>query len=1059
MPKVSVIIPVYNVENYLRECLDSVVNQTLKDIEIICVDDGSTDSSLEILKEYAAKDERIIIIQQENKGAGAARNTGLNTASGEYVYFVDADDWLSVDCLEKTYNKISANNADVCIVNMHHYNDLTKEFTGYQYYDTSNYNVDENGIYTYKDFKHYLFKRFYVFTKMYNREYLVSTGIKFPENVYYEDVLFHINSVISANKVVFLFDKVYFYRSRRQDSFMNMINISEKYLNDIFKYIDDTKSLLEGKGIFEELEYEYYIFLTEQLAFHANRLKSNVANTLRNKCRNYFDKISMNDVLEKYPDLLPKYKTIFPKISVIIPVYNVEKYLRKCLDSVVNQTLKEIEIICLDDGSTDNSLEILKEYQAKDSRIIIIQQENKGAGAARNNGLNIASGDYIYFLDGDDYIDIDTLKLMYDKIITDNADICLTKEKKFDMCSSEFIKCDFSLVERLLPKTVPFSKIDVPKTILQITVPNVFIKLFRLEFLKENDLKFQEIKTCNDVYFSFGALLLAKSITYVNQELAVYRVNHAECLTKKRGKTAYCILLAYLKLRNKLEESGIFEQVKHTYYVAAINNFSSEMRYCMNREKISLLRIASNFFPKEYFNRFLKRNNCKYKLLFGFIEIIKYNKQNCITLFKLIRISYNNSLEKIFSIKNVGIRKVISIFGLKLKLKSRRLIEREKYGVLQNKIKAVKQNNTMLKKAIKEIVHFAATPIRDNSVLLVELNQCHGEVLTGMANVFLALGYNVDVILTKAEFDMKVFARIDNPNLRAFPLSKHAALFILNSNIVNQYKYIYLNSDIVYSDKKLTAELLHNIPFDKSKILQMFHRIENADNPIYGSMKRLMLADLPINQENFTIVNAHDFGVKWVHTKNEVTNFIIVGMIDKKRKNYDLLINSVQNLVNEGITNFKVTIVARSGSLEDIPKELQPYFDFKGKLDYEALWCEMEEADFFLTLLDPENPEHDRYITVGTSGSFQLIYGFRVPAIIAEKFTSVHRFNSSNSVVYGENSELTSAMKYAISMNNQEYNKLQANLAETADEFKKDSLNNLKNILETAKTPYSLNTK
>jgi glycosyltransferase involved in cell wall biosynthesis len=99
MPKVSVIIPVYNVEAYLRQCLDSVVNQTLKDIEMICVDDGSTDSSAEILKEYAKKDERIRVLTQSNSGAGAARNAGLVSAKGKWLYFLDGDDFIDEHCL------------------------------------------------------------------------------------------------------------------------------------------------------------------------------------------------------------------------------------------------------------------------------------------------------------------------------------------------------------------------------------------------------------------------------------------------------------------------------------------------------------------------------------------------------------------------------------------------------------------------------------------------------------------------------------------------------------------------------------------------------------------------------------------------------------------------------------------------------------------------------------------------------------------------------------------------------------------------------------------------
>ena len=110
---ISLIIPVYNVENYLRQCLDSIINQTLKEIEIICINDGSTDSSKQILEEYALKDERIKIINQKNKGAGAARNSGIDAATGEYIGFVDSDDWVNLDAFEKLYNKITRENVDI----------------------------------------------------------------------------------------------------------------------------------------------------------------------------------------------------------------------------------------------------------------------------------------------------------------------------------------------------------------------------------------------------------------------------------------------------------------------------------------------------------------------------------------------------------------------------------------------------------------------------------------------------------------------------------------------------------------------------------------------------------------------------------------------------------------------------------------------------------------------------------------------------------------------------------------------------------------------------------
>jgi len=120
-----------------------------------------------------------------------------------------------------------------------------------------------------------------------------------------------------------------------------------------------------------------------------------------------------------------------PKISIIIPVYNVEKYLRECLNSVVNQTMRDIEIICINDGSTDNSLDILKEYAAKDDRIIVINQTNGFVESARNNGLKIAGGEYIQFVDSDDYLELNACETAYKYALQYKADVVVWGRKNF----------------------------------------------------------------------------------------------------------------------------------------------------------------------------------------------------------------------------------------------------------------------------------------------------------------------------------------------------------------------------------------------------------------------------------------------------------------------------------------------------------------------------------------------------------------------------------------------------------------------------------------------------
>lgn len=133
-----------------------------------------------------------------------------------------------------------------------------------------------------------------------------------------------------------------------------------------------------------------------------------------------------------------------PKISIIIPIYNVEKYINKCLDSLINQTLEELEFICINDGSTDNSLNILNNYVKNDSRFIVINQSNQGQGIARNNGIKIAKGEYIAFVDPDDWLENSTFEKVYNLAIENSANVVQFNYLEYNDISNTFKKIDFS---------------------------------------------------------------------------------------------------------------------------------------------------------------------------------------------------------------------------------------------------------------------------------------------------------------------------------------------------------------------------------------------------------------------------------------------------------------------------------------------------------------------------------------------------------------------------------------------------------------------------------------
>ncbi len=266
MVKISVIIPVYNVEKYLKECLESVLNQTFSDFELICVNDGSTDGSLEILEEYAKKDDRIRIISQENKGQGAARNIGIKNASGEYILFTDSDDFIDLNTLKLTYDNILSNDSDIVMFRANKYSEgKTISFPMYNFrkvFPDADFN---NFTFTYKDAKNFVLNGGYnPVTKLYKKEFLDSyDDLYFPEGIAFEDVMFHIKVMLRAKRISHVPEKLYYYRITPK-SIMN----TPKYTTDIFEMIDIVEEYLIENNYYDEFKWDLDYFKFRRADFH-----------------------------------------------------------------------------------------------------------------------------------------------------------------------------------------------------------------------------------------------------------------------------------------------------------------------------------------------------------------------------------------------------------------------------------------------------------------------------------------------------------------------------------------------------------------------------------------------------------------------------------------------------------------------------------------------------------------------------------------------------------------------------------------------------------------------
>lgn len=346
------------------------------------------------------------------------------------------------------------------------------------------------------------------------------------------------------------------------------------------------------------------------------------------------------------------------KVSVIIPVYNSEKYLRECLDSVVNQTLKEIEIICVDDGSADKSLDILEEFAKTDSRIRIIRQQNQFAGAARNNGMREANGKYFAFWDADDYFELNALELLYKKSEKENADICLCAAYTFNDGEKQRVVDETILKKRFLPQDKVFSVETYPEYIFNIAARAPWNKIVKAAFLRENNIEFQNLKNANDTYFSMICMYYAKRITYVTAPLINYRINNSESITGKASSNPECGYLSYAAVYDEIKKKGISDKALQSFYSRLYNGL---IRSIMIQGENNSMQAAYDKVKHEGFayfdiNNHLNSEYCYFKSDYEDMVFISEHTLAEFLMFKFRKENYDKMFykqraEKSFKIK------------------------------------------------------------------------------------------------------------------------------------------------------------------------------------------------------------------------------------------------------------------------------------------------------------------------------------------------------------------------------------------------------------------------
>lgn len=352
-----------------------------------------------------------------------------------------------------------------------------------------------------------------------------------------------------------------------------------------------------------------------------------------------------------------------PKLSILIPIYNVEQYLVECLDSVINQTLKDIEIICLNDGSTDNSLSIIKDYAKKDTRIKIIDKQNSGYGHTMNIGLDNATGEYIGIVEPDDYIQLDMYEVLYNKATENNVDLIKADFYRFtgngDNLELAINKLDGS--NRYYNKVIDISEDLTPFFFIM----NTWSGIYKHEFIEKYHIRHNETPGASfqDNGFWFQTFMYAKRVYFLDKPLYMNRRDNPNSSVKSKEKV-YSLKHEYDFIRTFIDaDPAKFNRLLPIYWYKKFKNYYSNYYRIDDSFKDEFLKVFSSEFKRG--------------LNSGEVDINKFNRKEKRTLLKIINnpkkfrheILHNLSfLEEIFSIKKERGTKYLTILGKSFKI-------------------------------------------------------------------------------------------------------------------------------------------------------------------------------------------------------------------------------------------------------------------------------------------------------------------------------------------------------------------------------------------------------
>ena len=502
---ISIIVPIYNTEKYLHECLDSILNQTYTNFEVLLVNDGSTDSSGIICQEYVERDSRFRYFEKDNGGVASARNLGLEHSEGTYITFIDSDDWVEQNYLDVLYTALKENDTDVAISTYKRFaQDGVFYLRSYSREDDEFLNLGTRSRDSFLEILPRLGEldhSFYsISSKLIKRK--IIGNLLFDEQVSYaEDLNFFFHLYLGVESVVYVRDYTYIYRTHDASTSQNVNEL--KALQELEIY----------KSMFQQIDrmglptFYYFKRMENVVTYRISGFPTSKA------IREYESFVS--EVRERVT-----YQQ--PLISLIVPIYNVENYLWSCLDSIAKQTYSNIEVLLVNDGSPDDSSSICQEFVAKDSRFRYIEKENGGLSDARNAGIAEAKGEFISFVDSDDWIELTYVEDLYRATLFNDAEVVVSNYKKFDVKDNcywihifdDYYETHYS-GEELIQQLPALERKD-----FSFTTSWGILFAHRLF----DAISFPKVKTIEDTRTNYRLFAESRRLTYIHKALYNYRV-------------------------------------------------------------------------------------------------------------------------------------------------------------------------------------------------------------------------------------------------------------------------------------------------------------------------------------------------------------------------------------------------------------------------------------------------------------------------------------------------------------------------------------------------------